>query len=391
MADERSPDEPPPIEEPRHLTRQQRVMLHMPVDVRSVSLATLAVVASLYMMHWAAAVFVPLLLSIMFTYALSPLVDRLVRWHVPRAIGAGLLLVAILGTLGGTAYALADDANSLVESLPDAAQKLRRSMRAQRNQPESAIDKVQKAAAQLEQAALESGALTSTANRGVMRVQIERPRFNIKDYFWSGTLGAVQFLGQVTVVFFLTFFLLASGNTFRRKIVKISGRSFRRKKVTVRALDEITRQMQIYLLVQILSSLVVGLFTGLAFTWIGLQHAAVWGVVAAVLNLIPYIGTAALMALSMLLGFMQFGSIDKALLIGAVSLVIHIVQGQLVAPWLTSRTCRLNTVVIFVGVLAWGWLWGVWGLLLGVPLLMVLKAVCDRVDDLKAVGELLGN
>jgi predicted PurR-regulated permease PerM len=86
----------------------------------------------------------------------------------------------------------------------------------------------------------------------------------------------------------------------------------------------------------------------------------------------------------------QFGSIEKSLLVGGVSIALHVLSGYVLAPWLTSRASRLNAVAVFIGVLGWGWLWGVWGLLLGTPILMIVKAVCDRVDDLKPVGELLG-
>jgi predicted PurR-regulated permease PerM len=221
-------------------------------------------------------------------------------------------------------------------------------------------------------------------------VQIERPKFNIKDYFWTGTLGLMASLGQATVVLFITFFLLASGDTFRRKMVKLAGPTFAKKKITVQALDEITDQIQRYLLVQVLTSIVVGIATGLAFLAIGVQHAAVWGVAACVLNFIPYLGSVVITAGSALVGFLQFGSVDMALLVAGVSLVLHTISGYLLTPWLTSRASRMNAVAVFVGVLAFGWLWGVWGLLLGVPILLMVKAVCDRVDDLKPIGELLG-
>ena len=92
-----------------------------------------------------------------------------------------------------------------------------------------------------------------------------------------------------------------------------------------------------------------------------------------------------------MMGFVQFGSVEMGLLVGGASLAVHTVVGYILTPWLTSRASRMNPVAVFVGVLAWGWLWGVWGLFLGVPILMAIKAVCDRVDDLKAVGELLGD
>jgi len=252
------------------------------------------------------------------------------------------------------------------------------------------MDKVQRAGAKLEQAVEESGSKPPPAIEGVTRVQVERPRFNIKDYLWSGTLGVVGFIGQAMVVFFITYFLIASGDSFRRKMVRIAGPTFSRKKITLEVLDEITEQIQRYLMVQILTSVLVGMATWVAFLWIGLERAAVWGVAAAILNLVPYIGAIVVTGGLALVGFLQFGTPGMALLICGVSLVIHTISSYLIAPWLTSRASRMNPVAIFVGVLAWGWLWGIWGLLLGVPLLMAVKAVCDRVDNLKPIGELLG-
>jgi predicted PurR-regulated permease PerM len=370
----------------------ERVHLHMPIDVRSVSLAVLALLASVYALHWASAVFIPLLLGMMVSYALSPLVERLQRWRLPRALGSALLLSALVGSLGWIAYSLSDDAVALSDSLPDAAQKLRESLQARRGAPESSIDKMQRAAAKLEQAAAESStALPPPASRGVTRVQIERPHFNIRDYLWSSTVGLVGMVGQALVVLFITFFLLASGDRFRRKMVKIAGPTFSKKKVTIQVLDEITGQIQRYLMVQVFTSVLVGLTTWGALLWFGLEQAAVWGIVAAVLNLVPYLGSAVTAGGLAMVGFLQFGTVAMALQLGGVSLLIHTLFGNLLTPWLTGRASRMNPVAVFAGVLAWGWLWGVWGLLLGPPLLMAVKAVCDRVDDLKPIGELLGD
>ena len=121
-----------------------------------------------------------------------------------------------------------------------------------------------------------------------------------------------------------------------------------------------------------------------------LEHAAVWGVVACLLNFIPYLGSLALTGGSALVAFVQFGNLDMAVLVAGVSLAVHTLTGNLLTPWLTSRSNRLSPLVVFVGVLAFGWLWGIWGLLLGVPILTTVKAICDRVDDLKPIGELLG-
>lgn len=367
-----------------------RVILDMPVDIRSLSLALLAILGSVFMMHWASAVFIPVMLGLTFSYALNPVVDWMERLRLPRALGSALLLLSLVGSLGWTAYSLSDDATLFVSSLPEAAQKIRQAARAQRDQPETAMSKVQKAATQLEQAAKESSATPPTAARGVTRVQIEKAQFNLNDYLLASTPGLLVAIGQATVVLFITFFLLASGKSFRRKLVKLAGPTFTQKKITVQALDEITEQIQRYLLVQVLISVIVGLATWVVYRLIGVEHAAVWGILACVFNFIPYIGSIAVTAGSALVGFVQFGSVDMAVLVAGVSLAIHTISGNLLMPWLTSRSSRMNPVIVFVGVLAFGWLWGVWGLLLGMPALLMVKVVCDHVEDFKPVGELLG-
>ncbi|MBB1600098.1 AI-2E family transporter [Variovorax sp. UMC13] len=366
---------------------RDRVLLQMPVDVRSASLVLVAVLASVFALHWAAAVFIPLMLSLLATYALAPVVNRLVRWHVPRALAAAAILLAIGGALGWTGYSLSGSATELVDSLPLAAQKLRLAMVRGPSDNASALDTVQKAAAQLEQAAQAAPA----ARRGVQRVIVERPPFNVRDYLWSGTVGLMTAAGQLTLVAFLTFFALCSGDTFRRKLVKIAGNSLSKKRVTVHVLDDITGHIQRYLLVQIASSALVGVATGLAFWAIGLENAAVWGILAAVTNLIPYVGSVIVMGASALVAFLQFNGVEMALGVGGTSLLIHTLVGNLLVPWLTSRTSRMNPVAVFIGVIFWGWLWGIWGLLLGIPIMMVVKSICDRVEDLQPIGELLGD
>ena len=362
--------------------------LQMPVSIRSVSLAVIALLAGLFVLHWAKAVFIPFMLGLVFSYALSPIVNWLESRRVPRALGAGVLLLALMGAIGSTAYALADEAARLVESLPAAAQKFRQTIKTAKSGT-GTLETVQKAAAQLEQATQDAG--TAVTNRGVMRVVVEPARFNVKDYLWTGTVGLAALVGQLTVVVFLTYFLMASGNTFRRKLIKLAGPSLSSKKITLHALDEITGQIQRYLQVQLATSVLVGVLTGVALWAIGLENAAVWGIAAGVLNMVPYVGSLVTAIASAGVAFLQFGSVNMALLVAGVSIVIHTIVGNLITPWLTSRASRMNPVAVFVGLLAWGWLWGIWGLLLGLPILMIVKSVCDRVDDLKPIGEFLGS
>lgn len=402
----------------------ERVHLHMPVDVRSMSLVVLTVLACIFALQWAKAILVPILLGVIFSYALTPAVDRLQRWRVPRAVGATTVLLALVGVIAWGAWALSDDATALIETLPQVAQKVRQGLEGQRKTSTgSPIDKMQQAANELEQAAQQTAEaasasasttpaastgvevarpratatrapglapLPTTPPRAITRVVVERPGVNIREYLWSGTLGLFVLLGQFAIVLFVTLFLLASGDTFRRKMVKLTGPRLSQKKITIQALDEVSLQIQRYLLVQLATSVVVGVASGLAFYALGLRNAAVWGVAAGIMNLIPYVGAVVVGVGSAVVGFIQFDSFDQALFIGAASFAIHGVVGNLLTPWWTGRASRMSPFAVFVGVLAFGWLWGAVGLILGTPILMVVKTVCDRIDELKPVGEFLG-
>ncbi|MBA2964191.1 MULTISPECIES: AI-2E family transporter [Ramlibacter] len=374
-------------------TQAPHVVLHPHGDPRNIGIIVLATLAVLAILKWADAFFIPLMLGFVFYYALSPIVDGLVRLRIPRAVGAAVLILGILGGSGAAIWSLADDANDLINSLPSAAQRLRDVVNEKVRRSSGPLEPMQKAAAELAKAAEDAGnngAKPAPAPRGVQRVIVERPQFDLRDHLWSGTIGVASFIGQLTLVTFLTYFLLLSGDTFRRKLVKITGPGLSEKKVTVQALDEINAQMQRYLLVQLLASVGVGFATGAVFAMLGLKHAAVWGVAAGVLNLVPYIGSILVTIGAGIVAFIQGGDIELPLMVVGSSLLINTVEGNLLVPWLTSKASRMNAVSVFIGVLFWGWLWGVWGLLLGIPIMMVVKAICDRVDHLKPVGELLG-
>ena len=359
-------------------------------SLRNGSIVLLAVLASLYALSWAQAIVVPVLLGLTFSYALTPAVNRLVRWYLPRSVASALLLVFMVGGVGSVVWSISDDAAAMLEKLPEVAQKFRREVAHQRGQgATSAITQVQKAAAEIESAAADP-ALTGSSAR-VTRVQIEPTRFNVRDYLWTGTLGLLGGLGYTAVVLFVTFFLLASGDAFRRKMVKIAGPDFGSRRLTLAALQEINDHIQRYLLVQLFTSAVVGLAVWLAFWWLGVDNAPVWGALAFLLNLIPYFGNVALTGASALFAFVQFGSLSMALAVGGAALLINFLESNFLTPWLTVRSSRLNPVAVFVGVLAWGWLWGLGGLFLGMPLLIAIKAVSDRVEELRGLGELLGD
>ena len=358
--------------------------------VRNGWLVLLTVLATLYALHWTAPVLIPIMLGVMISYAFSPVVNAMEKVRIPRAIGSAMVVLSLLGGTGWLVYSLSEEAVSIFETLPQAAQKFRQKLQAERGAGTAAIANVQKAATEIEKAT-ESAAANSTAQRGVTRVQIEKPKVDIQSMVWTSTLGAFTFFGQLVTVLFLSFFLMAAGDKFRRKLIRITGTRLSEKKITVEVLNEITQQIQRYLLVQISTSALVGVASWLAFKAIGLENAAVWGIAAGVLNAVPYFGPVIVSGGIALVAFVQFGTFGMAFYAAGIALIITSIEGFLLTPWLIGRAARINAVVVFTCVIIGGWLWGAWGLLLAVPVVMIIKSICDRVEDLKPVGELLGD
>jgi predicted PurR-regulated permease PerM len=347
-------------------------------------------VAAIFTLKLGEQFFIPLVVSVLVSYALDPIVSWVARRGLPRALAAALVLIVTVGGTGAALYGLRDEAVTIVQQLPEAARRLRDTLRRDRAQNQNGtVNQVQKAAAELQRAASEAAPLTPVP-RGVIRVQIEEPPIKVGDYLWWGSTSLLAFAGQGVAVLFLVYFMLMSGDLFKRKLVQVSGPTLSKKKITVQILDEITQQIERFLFVQAFTSLLVGLASWMAFRLLGLEQAGVWGIAAGVFNSIPYFGPVVVTGGIAVVAFMQFGTIGMAALVAGVALVITSLEGFLLTPWLTSRAASMNAVAIFVGLLFWSWLWGVWGTLLAVPILMVTKAVCDRIEDLQPVGELLG-
>jgi predicted PurR-regulated permease PerM len=362
--------------------------IRMPVDVHSAALSVLAGLAIVLVLQYAQAMIIPIVLAVLISYALEPVVAWIERRHVPRGIGAAIVLLTVVAASGWVLYGLRSQASAIVEQLPLAARRLRHMVENDRATATTAIQQVQKAAIELEKAA--NAAAAPPPATGIQRVQVETPPINVSDYVMWGSLGVVAAAGQLVLILFLVYFLLASGDLYRRKLVKIVGPSFTDKKLTVQILEEIDRQIEMFLIVEVFTSLLVGLATWLAFHSLGVEQAAVWGLLAGLFNSIPYFGPVIVTGATALVAFLQFGNLRMAIVVGGLSLVITSLEGFLLTPWLTSRAARMNAVAIFVGLLFWGWLWNVWGMLLAVPMLMVMKVVCDHVEDFKGISELLG-
>jgi predicted PurR-regulated permease PerM len=373
---------------PRPREPEPEIMAPISVKLRSVALTVVAAAAGIAILYWAREVFIPIVLSILISYALEPIVSAMVRLRLPRVLASAIVIATMTGTAMYSAYSLSDDAIAMVSELPDAAARLRVVLRRGRGQ-QGTIQQVQKAASELQKTADEASG-QNPVGAGVQRVQIEEPAIDVRGYLTWGSAGAIEFAGQATLVVFFVFFLLASGDLFKRKLVKIAGPSLEKKRITVQILDEIDSQIERFLLVRVVTSVVVGMVTWAAFLAMGVHHAAVWGMAAGIFNSVPYFGPVIVAAGTAVGAFLQFGTIEMALYVSGISIVITSIEGWLLTPWLTSRTARTNEVAIFVGLIFWGFVWGIWGTLLAVPMLVVVKAFCDRIEDLKPIGELLG-
>jgi predicted PurR-regulated permease PerM len=334
----------------------------------------------------AAEVVVPFILSGLLFYALDPAVDFLKRWRVPRVIGALLVLGVVVGGVGALALTLRNEVTTIVEGLPEGARRLGAVIRPKGG--DSTLDSVKKATTAIDQTAADAAGV-SAAPRGVTRVQIEQPLFRTSDFLWSGSMGLAGLVSQIAMVCFLAFFLLLTDDLFKRKLVTHASSTIAGKRITVKVLEDIEHQIERFVLVQMFTSILVAIVTGVALWWLGVQNAAVWGLAAGVFNSVPYLGPFIVTIGLSIVAFLQFGTVEMALLVASVALVITSIEGWLLTPTLIGKTARMNPVAVFAGLLFWSWMWGIWGTLLAVPMMMVVKAICDHIEDFRPVADFL--
>jgi predicted PurR-regulated permease PerM len=345
---------------------------------------TLALIGALW---WAQIVLIPVVLSVLISYALEPFVERLERLRLPRALAVPLLLSALIGIGVGGAYAMRGEVVAFLDRLPSAAHVVAQAMQGVTRGSPGTMAKVRDAARELETAA--AGAPQSRPARdGVTPVRIEEPTFKWSDWLWQGSRGTLEFAGQMFAVLCLIYYMLAAGDLYKRKIVRIVP-TLSNKKVTVEILAEIDRKIERFLQARIVISLIIGVVVWLAFSALGLEEAGVWGVLSAVLFAIPYVGPTIVVVAASVAAFVQFGSINMAAAVASVTIFIGAVEGNVLTPWLMSRVGEMNAVAVFVSLLFWGWIWGVWGLFLAVPITAAAKAICERIPDFNGVAELL--
>ncbi len=348
-------------------------------------IAAFIVLAALY---WGRTLVVPILIGVLVSYALNPIVQGLTRWRVPRTLASMLVVFGVLGFAGALIYQLSDEAATAVRQVPVATKRLRAIVEREKGSRPSVVQELQTAADSIAKAA--EGDTARRRAGEPMPVAIVEPAIDVKEYLRMGWWGLLGFASQVLLVVFLSFFMLSSGDLYRRKIVRLAGGRLTDRRVTVELLDQVGSQISAFLMHQLITGTVVGITTWLAFWWLGVEYSGLWGVAAGIMNSIPYFGPTVVAIAALAVSFVQFESLGQASLVAGASLVITTVEGMIITPLLVSKLARMNPVAVFLGLLFWGWLWGVVGMLLAVPMLMVLKAVADRVEDLKTLSELLG-
>lgn len=353
---------------------------------RHFTLTLIAAAVVVVLLQFMQAILVPFVISGLLFYALDPAVDWMQRVHVPRALGAAVMLGIAVGGVVVLAVSLQGQAMTVVNQLPQGAVKLASLFARRAADAPGPIDKVQQAADALQT----PGDHAKAETPGVVRVQVEEPRFQASSYVWATSIGALSAFNQAVMILLLTYFMLLSDQLFKRKLVEIAGPTLSRKRVTVQILEEIAGQIERFMVIQFVTSGLVAIVTWGALRALGLQQAALWGLLAGVLNTIPYYGPLLVTGGLSVVGFLQFGTLGRTAAVAGVSLLITTLEGSILTPMWMGKAAQMNRIAIFAGLLFWSWVWGIWGMLLAVPIMMAIKVLCDHVDDMKPIGHFLG-
>jgi predicted PurR-regulated permease PerM len=336
-----------------------------------------------------AIVVLPVVLGLMGSYALRPIVTWLESVKVPRWLGAMLVMASLLAALGGAGWWLADDVAAAVAELPTAARKLRSIVHQWQETGPGPISHVQEAATELGKTAAEMAGQQPVDAPKAGTPAPAAPTLSSR--VAENAALVIGLVSQLAIAILLAGLMLAAGDAFRRKLVRIVGHSLARRRVTVEILDEIDTQVQRQLMILVACNVLIALSCWLTFQVAGLGRAALWATIVGLLHFIPYVGTAVATLLIGAVALVQTGSIASGLGFAALTATLAIAIGFLLMGWWQGRAVRMNAVATFIALLFFGWLWGAWGLILGGPLMAIVKVCADRIEPLNPLGELLGH
>ncbi|MGZ8270072.1 MAG: AI-2E family transporter [Methylophilus sp.] len=354
--------------------------------VKSISLRVIASVAVIYMMDLAEPFLVTLLLGVFLAFALNPLIVLLEKVKIHRVLGVSLIMLLLVALVSMATLSLSGQVESIINQLPSVSKKITALVVNNKNKSFTNIQKVQIAASQVQKATADVG----LQKNGTMQVVIKNEPFKVSDFLWRGSLGFAGAIGEFVTVMFLAYFLLISGDTFKRKLVKLTGPTISSKKITINILHDINQSIQSYMLMLLVTNIMVAVFMWVVLRMLGLENAGAWAVAAGLIHFIPYFGPIVIASALGSAAFMQFGTLSMVLLIAGISLLVATVVGVFITTWMTGRIAKMNSAAVFISLIFFTWLWGVWGMLLGIPLVVMIKVISEYVDELQPIAELLG-
>lgn len=331
--------------------------------------------AVVYTLYFAASLLIPIAIAIFISITCSPVVRYLARWNVPQALSAAIIVAAIMSVTTLSVLALAGPAEKWLNDAPKAIRGLHVD-----------ILPAKGPMADFQELADEVNELKAVdAPKKTPSVVIEGPGMV------DNVVGSLpSMLASVGIVIFLSFFLLASGDSILRKITRC-GRSWSERRRIVAIARRVQSDMSRYLAAVTLINVFLGAAVALTMHVLGMPNPLLWGAMAAILNFAPYIGSLVSAAVLTLVALTTFPDIASALAVPGAFLVLTILEGQVITPAVLGRRMSLSPAIVFVSVIAWGWLWGITGALIAVPLTTSLKVVCDHSPLLQLLGSFLSN
>lgn len=343
------------------------------------ALPGLLLLAVLTLLYLARDLVLPIVAALILSLVFLPLVRGMKKIFIPVPLGAGLVVLGLLAGLVGGIYNLADPASEWLDKAPQSLREIDSKLR----RVTGSVHNVATATAQVQDITekLTNGGETKKKPREVI---VKEP--TIAGAFFY---GAKDFTVSTISTLVLLYFLLASGDLFLRKTIAVTPR-FSDKKRAVDIAEQVEAAVSRYLFTVAFINVCLGCAVTLAMYLLGVPNPVLWGVMVCTLNFIPYIGDIISFSVLTVVGLLTFDQLWQSLLVPGVFYLLTAIEGYLITPIIVSRRLSLNPVVIILSVLFWGWMWGVAGALLAVPILVALKTVCDRVDSLHVFGEYLG-
>jgi predicted PurR-regulated permease PerM len=344
------------------------------VEITSIAITGLFVLAFFYTLYFARAFFVPLILALMLDFLLSPIVRALKRVRIPEPLGALVVLLGLVLVLVTAVYSLTDPVREWMTKAPATLAKTQDEL----SQLRRPVEEVSRTADQVEEA-------TKTAPAPqVAEVVVKGPSLSERLF---GTTQSIVTVGIEVII--LLYFLLAAGDLFLQKLIKVLPQ-LKDKKRAVSIARETEAGISAYLFTMTLLNIAEGVVVAGVMALMGVPNAILWGALAVVLEYIPYVGAFVLAGILTLVGLATFDDVFRALMVPGAYIVINFLQGNFLVPMVLGRRLTLNPVAIFIGLVFFWWIWGVPGAFLAVPILATFKIFCDHIETMQPIGEFLG-